>query len=99
MSGEQRSTGEIGLSRIGAMGQGLPEQLADFLKQLELAKVMAAVVADQRYDPSPRSQAETPTPRQASKGVNGWRESEPLGPLPGDKILDRLCGIEATKGK
>ena len=35
------------------------------------------------------------TPTHASN--NGWRESQPLGPVPGDKIIDRLIQAQNVR--
>jgi hypothetical protein len=87
------TSGEIGLMNLGAtMGQSMPEQLADFLKQWELARVMASVVADQRYDPNPRSMADTPTKRGT-----GWVDSRPLESPGGQQTQDLIAGMTPSR--
>jgi hypothetical protein len=100
MGSEQRSTSDIGLSRIGeAGGPSFAEKLADLLSQIEISRVMAQVLASPRYSPEPRSMADTPTPRVGAGAAaqNGWVESRPLetpGGQQSQDLIAQLCGSQ-----
>lgn len=95
---EKRSTGEIGLSRIGAMGPSLPEQLADFFKQIEIQRVMGDVLRDARYNPEPRSMAEPGPKGPESKARNGWRPETPITSPPGQDLIERMTNQALPHG-
>jgi hypothetical protein len=89
------TTGEIGLMNVGAMGPSFPEQLQQLITQLQIQKVMGDVIRDVRYNPEPRSMAETPGP---TKARNGWLPETPITSPPGQDLIERMTNQAQPHG-